>query len=169
MHDRHPRLAILPGSFDPLTLGHVDLVCRATALFDQVVVAILINDQKVPLMPQDERVALAAEVFRDMPAVEVETFDGLLTEYAARRGSAAVVRGLRTGADLEYELPMALMNRRLRAAHETVFLAPAPELAYISSRLVKEIWRLGGDVSGLVPGPVAERLRARRGQPAGAR
>lgn len=167
MRETHGRLAIVPGSFDPLTLGHVDLVRRAAVLFERVVVAILINDQKVPLMAQEERVALAAEVFRDTPAVEVETFDGLLTEYAERRGAAAVVRGLRSGADFEYELPMALMNRRLRPKHETVFLAPAPELAYISSRLVKEIWRLGGDVSGLVPGPVAERLRAR--QPAGAR
>lgn len=163
------RLAICPGSFDPLTLGHEDLVRRAARLFDHVVVAILVNEEKTPLFPQQERVSLARAVFGDLPGVEVDTFDGLLVDYVARRGAAAVVRGVRSGADFEYELPMALVNKRLQAAHETVFLAPAADLAYVSSRLVKEVWRLGGDVSGLVPGPVAERLRARRAGLAAAR
>lgn len=168
-HTPGPRVAICPGSFDPLTIGHVDLVRRARGLFDRVIVAILVNEEKRPLLPQEERVSLARAVFADLPGVEVETFDGLLADYAARRDASAVVRGLRSAADFDYELPMALMNRRLQPSHDTVFLAPAPDLAYVSSRLVKEIWRLGGDVSGLVPAPVAERLRARRPGAAAAR
>jgi pantetheine-phosphate adenylyltransferase len=156
------RLAICPGSFDPLTLGHVDLVRRAALLFDRVVVAILVNDQKTPLLPQAERVELAREVFAEMPDVEVDPFDGLLVDFAARRGAVAIVRGLRSAADVEYELPMTLMNRHLRPSLETVFLPTAVELGHISSRLVKEVWRLGGDIRGLVPPAVEARLRDRR-------
>jgi pantetheine-phosphate adenylyltransferase len=163
------RIAVCPGTFDPVTLGHVDLVGRAARLFDRVVVAILVNDDKTPLFTRDERVALTRATFAGIRNVDVDVFDGLLVDYVARCRAVAVVRGLRSGSDFEYELPMALMNRRLRASHEPVFLAPAPELSCVSSRLVKEVWRLGGDVSGLVPLPVAERLRERRARPAAAR
>jgi pantetheine-phosphate adenylyltransferase len=156
------RLAICPGSFDPLTLGHVDLVRRATILFDRVVVAILVNEQKTPFLSQAERVELARAVFDGVAGIEVDTFDGLLVDYAARRGASAIVRGLRSAADVDYELPMTLMNRHLRPSVETVFLPTAVELGHISSRLVKEVWRLGGDVRGLVPPLVEARLRERR-------
>lgn len=156
------RVAICPGSFDPLTVGHVDLVRRASLLFDRVVVAILVNDQKTPLLPQGERVELARAVFAELTRVEVDTFDGLLVEYAARRGAVAIVRGLRNATDVEYELPMTLMNRHLQPSLETVFLPTAVELGHVSSRLVKEVWRLGGDVRGLVPPLVEARLRDRR-------
>ena len=158
------RLAICPGSFDPLTLGHVDLVRRAALLFDRVVVAILVNAEKTPLLPQAERVELARAVFGAVAGVEVDTFDGLVVDYATRRGAVAIVRGLRSAADVEYELPMTLMNRHLRPSLETVFLPTAMELGHISSRLVKEVWRLGGDISGLVPSAVEARLRDRRVQ-----
>jgi pantetheine-phosphate adenylyltransferase len=158
------RLAICPGSFDPVTLGHIDLVRRATLLFDRVVVAILANEQKTPLLAQAERLELARAVFAEVPGVEVDTFDGLLVEYGARRGAAAIVRGLRSAADVDYELPMTLMNRHLQPSLETVFLPTAVELGHISSRLVKEVWRLGGDIRGLVPPVVEARLRDRRFQ-----
>ncbi len=161
------RTAICPGSFDPLTLGHVDLVRRAAALFDRVIVAVLVNEQKQPLLSRDERVALARDVFADVAGVEVESFDGLLVEYAARRGAVAVVRGLRGSADLDYEMPMALMNRHLEPGVETVFLPTATALGHVSSRLVREVWRLGGGLEGLVPSVVETRLRAlRAGAPA---
>jgi len=156
------RVAICPGSFDPLTVGHVDLVRRASQLFDRVVVSILVNDQKTPLLPQAERVELARAVFAELTRVEVETFDGLLVEYASRRGAVAIVRGLRNATDVEYELPMTLMNRHLRPSLETVLLPIAIELGHVSSRLVKEVWRLGGDLRGLVPPLVEARLRDRR-------
>jgi pantetheine-phosphate adenylyltransferase len=158
------RLAICPGSFDPLTLGHVDLVRRGALLFDRVVVAILVNAEKTPLLPQAERVELARAVFGAVAGVEVDTFDGLVVDYATRREAVAIVRGLRSAADVEYELPMTLMNRHLRPSLETVFLPTAMELGHISSRLVKEVWRLGGDISGLVPSAVEARLRDRRVQ-----
>ena len=154
------RIAVCPGSFDPLTNGHVDLIARAVRLFDRVVVAILVNEQKTPLLTTADRVALAREVFAAEPRVQVETFDGLLVDCAARVGATAIVRGLRSGADFDYEWPMTVMNRRLRPGLETVFLLPAPEVSAISSRLVKEIWRFDGDISGLVPPAVQARLRA---------
>ena len=157
---RQHGLAICPGSFDPVTNGHVDLVARAGRVFERVVVAILVNDQKTPLLPPAVRVELARAVFAGSPGVEVETFDGLLVDYARRRGATAIVRGLRSGADFDYEWPMTVMNRRLAPDLETVFLVPSPEVGAISSRLVKEIWRLGGDIGGLVPPPVADHLRA---------
>jgi pantetheine-phosphate adenylyltransferase len=154
------RIAVCPGSFDPLTNGHVDLVTRAARLFDRVVVAILVNEQKTPLLPAAERLVLAREVFAGESRVQVDTFDGLLVDYAVRVGAAAIVRGLRSAGDFEYEWPMAVTNRHLQPSVETVFLVPAPEVSAISSRLVKEIWRLGGDISGLVPRPVETRMRA---------
>lgn len=156
------RTAICPGSFDPLTVGHVDLVTRAAALFDRVIVAVLVNDQKQPLLSRDERVALARDAFAALPGVEVESFDGLLVDYAARRGAVALVRGLRGPADLDYEMPMALMNRHLEPTLETVFLPTAAALGHVSSRLVREVWRLGGGLEGLVPPKVEARLRAIR-------
>lgn len=156
------RVAVCPGSFDPLTVGHVDLVRRAARLFDTVVVAILGNAEKRPLLSRDERMRLAREAFADLAGVEVDTFDGLLVDYADRRGASAVVRGLRSAADVDYEWPMTLMNRHLRPSLETVFLPTSASVAHVSSRLVKEVWRLGGDVHGLVPPSVEATLRALR-------
>jgi pantetheine-phosphate adenylyltransferase len=160
MNQRVERIAVCPGSFDPITNGHVDLITRAARLFDRVVVAILVNEQKTPLLPTTERLALAREVFAGESRVQVETFDGLLVDYAMGVGAEAIVRGLRTAADFEHEWPMAVTNRHLQPNVETVFLVPAPQVSAISSRLVKEIWRLGGDISGLVPRPVLARMRA---------
>ncbi len=163
------RLAICPGSFDPLTVGHVDLVERAAALFDRVVVAILVNSDKSPLFTQAERVAIVREVFAPVKNVDVEAFDGLLVDYADRRGAVAIVRGLRSATDTDYELSMSLMNRHLKPSVDTVFLPTAASVAHVSSRLVKEVWRLGGDVGGLVPPVVEARLRAMRAMDAPAR
>jgi pantetheine-phosphate adenylyltransferase len=163
------RLAICPGSFDPLTVGHVDLVERAAALFDRVVVAILVNSDKSPLFTQAERVAIVREVFASVNNVDVEAFDGLLVDYADRRGAVAIVRGLRSATDTDYELSMSLMNRHLKPSVDTVFLPTAASVAHVSSRLVKEVWRLGGEVRGLVPPAVEARLRAMRAMDAPAR
>lgn len=154
-----PTLAVYPGSFDPLTNGHVDIITRGARLFDRIVVAILINSEKSPLFTMDERVELAREVFKDIPNVEVDTFDGLLVDYVNRRGAQVIVRGLRAISDFEFEFQMALMNRRLNGRIETIFLMPAEQYTYTSSRLIKEVCRLGGDVHGLVPATVEERLR----------
>jgi pantetheine-phosphate adenylyltransferase len=159
------RVAVYPGSFDPLTNGHVDIITRGARLFDRIVVAVLVNEQKTPLFSVDERVAMLREVFRDLPAVEVDTFDGLLVAYAERRGAHAIVRGLRAVSDFEYEFQMALMNRRLAGGLETVFMMPAAEYTYISSRLVKEVFMLGGAIEGLVPSVVEARLREKRDDP----
>jgi pantetheine-phosphate adenylyltransferase len=156
-----PRVAIYPGSFDPLTNGHVDIITRGARLFDRIVVAVLVNEQKTPFFPATERVEMIREVFASEPRVEVDTFDGLLVDYAERRGASAIVRGLRAVSDFEYEFQMALMNRRLRAV-ETVFMMPAEQYSYTSSRLVKEVCMLGGDIGGLVPSIVEARLIERR-------
>jgi pantetheine-phosphate adenylyltransferase len=153
------RLAVYPGSFDPLTNGHVDIISRGARLFDRIVVAILVNAEKAPLFSMAERLEIAREVFRDLPNVEVDTFDGLLVDYVARRGAHVIVRGLRAVSDFEFEFQMALMNRRLNAAIETVFMMPAEQYSYISSRLIKEVFALGGRVHGLVPDTVETRLR----------
>jgi pantetheine-phosphate adenylyltransferase len=156
------RLAIYPGSFDPLTNGHVDIIQRGARLFDQIVVAILINSGKEPLFSVDERVAILREVFAGAPNVEVETFQGLLVDYARTRKASAIVRGLRAVADFEYELQMALMNRHLSDEIETVFMMPSEQYTYVSSRLIKEIAALGGPLTGLVPPVVEARLARRR-------
>jgi pantetheine-phosphate adenylyltransferase len=161
------RLAIYPGSFDPLTNGHVDIISRGARLFDRVVVAILLNSGKQPLFSVDDRVAIVREVFKDTPNVEVDTFQGLLVEYARKRQASAIVRGLRAVADFEYELQMALMNRHLSADLETVFMMPAEQYTYVSSRLIKEIAALGGSLTGLVPPIVEARLVRRRQLPVG--
>jgi pantetheine-phosphate adenylyltransferase len=154
-----PTLAVYPGSFDPLTNGHVDIITRGARLFDRIVVAILVNAEKAPLFTMDERVEIATRVFAPLPNVEVDTFEGLLVDYVDRRGAQAIVRGLRAVSDFEYEFQMALMNRRLNGKIETVFMMPAEQYSYISSRLIKEVFGLGGQVHGLVPDMVEERLR----------
>jgi pantetheine-phosphate adenylyltransferase len=155
------RLAIFPGSFDPLTNGHVDIVLRSIHLFERVVVAVLVNPDKRPLFSPDERVAIIREVFREYANVEVDTFDGLLVDYARRRRASAIVRGMRAVSDFEHEFQMALMNRHLEPSLETVFMMPAEQYTYLSSRLIKEVFGLGGDVTGLVP-PVVERWMRRK-------
>jgi pantetheine-phosphate adenylyltransferase len=155
-------VAVFPGSFDPLTSGHVDIINRGRYIFDKVIVAVLINRDKIPLFSIDERVDIVREVFRHQEDVEVDTFDGLLVDYAARKGAHALIRGLRAVSDFEYEFQMALMNRRLNQTLETVFLMPAEQYTYTSSRLIKEVFMLGGEVSGLVPPVVEERLQQKR-------
>jgi pantetheine-phosphate adenylyltransferase len=154
-----PHVAVFPGSFDPLTNGHVDIIERGCYIFDRVIVAVLINQAKTPLFSVDERVGMIREVFKDRPNVEVDTFDGLLVDYGRRKGAHAIIRGLRAVSDFEYEFQMALMNRRLNHDLETVFLMPAEQYTYTSSRLIKEVFMLGGQVSGLVPDVVEQRLR----------
>ena len=168
MDQRHAsRLAVYPGSFDPLTNGHVDIIQRGARLFDRIVIALLVNRDKSPLFAVEERLEITREVFRAQPAVEVDTFDGLLVDYARRRRASVIVRGLRAISDFEYELQMALMNRRLTGDIETVFMMPAEPYTYVSSRLVKEVFALGGSVAGLVPAAVEARLAAKyRTQPA---
>jgi pantetheine-phosphate adenylyltransferase len=155
-------IAIYPGSFDPLTNGHVDIIQRGARLFDRIIVAMLINLDKSPLFTLPERVEVAREVFHGSTNVEVDTFDGLLVEYARRRNATVIVRGLRAISDFEFEMQMALMNRRLNPDVETAFMMPAEQYTYVSSRLVKQIVALGGSVAGLVPPTVERRLRDKK-------
>ena len=152
-------LAVYPGSFDPLTNGHVDIIERGARLFDRIIVAIAVNAEKAPMFSMAERVDIAKAVFRNHPNVEVDTFEGLLVNYVERRKANVIVRGLRAVSDFEYEFQMALMNRELAASIETVFMMPAVQYSYISSRLIKEVFALGGKVHGLVPELVEKRLR----------
>ncbi|HLW99591.1 MAG TPA: pantetheine-phosphate adenylyltransferase [Candidatus Acidoferrales bacterium] len=154
-------LAIYPGSFDPVTNGHLDLIERGTKIFDRLVVAVLRNLDKEPLFPTQERVDMLREVTRQWANVEVDVFDGLLVDYARKRNAQVILRGIRAFSDYEYELQMALMNRRLESNIETVFMMPAEKYSYLSSRLVREIAHLGGDIKGLVPPVVEQRLRAK--------
>ena len=154
-----PTLAVYPGSFDPLTNGHVDIISRGARLFDRIIVAILVNSEKAPLFTAAERVDIARVVFNDQPNVEVDTFDGLLVDYVIRRQAQVIVRGLRAVSDFEFEFQMALMNQRLQPRIDTVFMMPAEQYTYISSRLIKEVFALGGRVNGLVPDMVEARLR----------
>src|SRR3989442_5324875 len=155
-------LAVYPGSFDPLTNGHVDIISRGARLFDRIIVAILVNAEKAPLFSMAERVDIARAVFKDQPSVEVDTFEGLLVDYVGRRGAQVIVRGLRAGSDFEFEFQMTLMNQRLNRQIETVFMMPDEKYTYISSGLIKEVFALGGQVRGLVPEVVEERLRDKR-------
>ena len=154
-------LAVYPGTFDPITNGHLDIIRRGSRLFDRVIVAILGNPEKSPLFTLEERVDLIQKVVAGLPNVSVETFRGLLVDWARGRGANVIVRGLRAISDFEYEFQMALMNRRLDPEVETVFMMPAEAYSYVSSRLVKEVASLGGDVSGLVPPEVAAAIGAR--------
>jgi pantetheine-phosphate adenylyltransferase len=155
-------VAVYPGSFDPLTNGHVDIILRGARLFDRIIVAILRNAEKHPLFSPEERVAMAREVFRENARVDVDAFDGLLVDYAGERGASVIVRGLRAVSDFEFELQMALMNRRLGPDIETVFMMPAEQYTYVSSRLIKEVFALGGPIAGLVPEVVEAHLREKR-------
>jgi pantetheine-phosphate adenylyltransferase len=159
-------LAVFPGSFDPITNGHLDIVGRTLHVFEQVRLAVLVNVEKRPLFSVEERVALIREAFRGNRRVQVDTFSGLLVDYARKVGASVIVRGIRAISDFEFEFQMALMNRRLDPAIETVFMTPAESYSYLSSRLVKEVFQLGGNVSGLVPASVERHLRAKYGDKA---
>ena len=153
------RRAIYPGSFDPVTNGHLDVIERAAKLFDEVIVAVAVNEQKRSLFTADERAELLAGAVAGWKNVRVSRFDGLLVEFASQQGANAVVRGLRAVSDFEFEFQMALMNRKLDEQIETIFLMPAEKYTYLSSRIVKEISRLGGNVDAFVPASVAAALR----------
>ena len=156
--------ALFPGTFDPPTNGHVDLIQRGSKLFEHLTVAVLNNPGKNPLFSVVERVEMLKEVTATLGNVSVATFDGLTVEFARRQGAAAILRGIRAISDYEYEFQMALMNRRLAPEIETVFLQPAGRYSFISSRMLKEVFSFGGDVTGLVPPNVLKRLRGRIGQ-----
>ena len=155
------RTVIYPGSFDPLTNGHLDVIQRATKLFDRVVVAVAQNESKNPLFSLSERLELVGKCVGGMKNVETDAFDGLLVNYAEKLGAVAIVRGLRAVSDFEFEFQLALMNRKLNERIETIFMMPKDTYTFLSSRIVKEIARLGGDVSGFVPPVVKEALMGR--------
>ena len=156
-------IAIYPGTFDPPTNGHLDLIHRGADLFDELVVAILRNSEKTPLFTVEERQEMLAECTAQWGNVRVESFEGLLVDYARSLGAQVVLRGIRAVSDYEYELQMAMMNRRLDSSLETVFMMPAEAYSYLSSRLVREIASFGGSLTNMVPASVESRLRARLG------
>jgi pantetheine-phosphate adenylyltransferase len=156
--------ALYPGTFDPPTNGHVDLIQRGARLFDHLTVAILNNPEKDPLFTVEERVEMLKEVTGSLANVSIATFEGLTVEFARHQGASAILRGIRAISDYEYEFQMALMNRRLAPEIETVFLQPAGRYSFVSSRMVKEVFSLGGDVTGLLPPNVLKRLRGRIGK-----
>jgi pantetheine-phosphate adenylyltransferase len=154
------RRAIYPGTFDPLTNGHVDIIARACRLFDEVIVAILVNPGKQPLFSVEERVEILNDLLKPrFPQVAIETFEGLLVDYARQKQAHAIIRGVRSTKDYEYELPMVLMNRYLNPEVETVLLVASEENTYISSSLIKEVFGLGGSIEGLVPELVIQRMK----------
>jgi len=161
------RIAIYPGSFDPLTNGHLDVVQRAAKLFDRVIVAVAKNESKYPLFTLDERQALVKKAVAHLPHVTTDAFDGLLVEYVASKKASAIVRGLRAISDFEFEFQLALMNRKLDENIETIFMMPKDTYTFLSSRIVKEIARLGGDVSAFVPAHVQAALRKKLKLPGG--
>jgi pantetheine-phosphate adenylyltransferase len=155
-------VAIYPGSFDPMTNGHLDIIQRGAKLFDEVIVAVLVNSEKEPLFTADERVEMMGAILKENGlGVRVDTFDGLLVTYAEKQKAQVIVRGIRAVSDYEYELQMALMNRRLEPRIETVFMMPSEAYSYLSSRLVREVFKLGGSVAGLVPPLVETMLRSK--------
>jgi pantetheine-phosphate adenylyltransferase len=155
------RIAICPGSFDPLTNGHLDVIQRATKLFDRVIVAVAHNEAKQPLFSLQERMQLTRESVQHLPTVEVDSFDRLLVDFVEQRGAQAIVRGLRAVSDFEFEFQLALMNRNMNERVETIFMMPKDTYTYLSSRMIKEICRLGGDVSAFVPGHIKTALEAK--------
>jgi pantetheine-phosphate adenylyltransferase len=157
------RIALYPGTFDPITYGHIDVVRRATELFSRVVVLVARNSTKHPMFTEDERVAMIREVFRRHPRVHVDAFNGLLVDYARKRKASVIVRGLRAVSDFEFEFQMALTNRKLAPTIDTVFLVPHERYTYLNSTIVREVARLGGDVSDFVPPGVLRRLLAKVG------
>jgi pantetheine-phosphate adenylyltransferase len=150
--------ALCPGTFDPVTNGHLDIITRAAGIFDPLVVAVLENHGKTPVFPVEERLSMLKEALHELPNVEVATFSGLLVDFAEARGISVVVKGIRAASDFDFELQMAQMNRHIGGL-DTVFVPTNPTWSYISSSLIKEVVRFGGDVSGLVPPGVADRLR----------
>jgi pantetheine-phosphate adenylyltransferase len=155
------RTVIYPGSFDPLTNGHLDVIQRATKLFDRVIVAVAKNESKSPLFTLEERLELVARSVEHLPSVDADSFDGLLVEYAESQSAQAIIRGLRAVSDFEFEFQLALMNRKLNERVETIFMMPKDTYTFLSSRIVKEIARLGGDVSAFVPAHVQQALLAK--------
>jgi pantetheine-phosphate adenylyltransferase len=165
-HAAGMRKAIYPGSFDPVTNGHLDVIERAARLFDEIIVAVAYNDAKDGLFSVPERVALLRPIVADLPNVQVTRFDGLLVDFARAHQATAIVRGLRAISDFEFEFQMALMNRKLEDRVETIFLMPKEEFTYVSSRIVREIARLGGNVEAFVPHSIAGALQAKFSQQA---
>ena len=159
------RVAIYPGTFDPITNGHLDVIRRCLTLFDKVVVAVAQREEKNPIFSIEERMKILNEVLTGLKGVEVGHFDGLLVDYAKKKGAKAIIRGLRAVSDFEYEFQMALMNRRLDTTIETVFLTPSEEHSFLSSSLVREVASLGGDVGEMVPKGVEKRLREKFRKP----
>lgn len=157
------RVVVYPGSFDPLTNGHLDLIERAVKLFDRVIVAIAENESKHPLFTLEERCNLVKGSITHLPKVEVDTFTGLLVDYVEKRGGRAILRGLRAVSDFEFEFQLALMNRKLNDGVETLFMMPKDTYTFLSSRVIKEIARLGGDINSFVPQPVGMALRTKFG------
>ena len=160
------RRAIYPGSFDPVTNGHLDIIQRGCKLFDEIIVAVLVNPEKKAFFTIEERSEILSAVLRDIDhgdcVVSVESFEGLMVQYAVEQKANAIVRGIRAISDYEYELQMALMNRRLQPGLETVFMMPAEEYSYVSSRLVKEVFHLGARIDGLVPALVEQKMRQKK-------
>ncbi len=161
------RIAVYPGSFDPIHNGHLDIIERCVPHYDRVVVAVLRNEQKRPLFTVEQRVEMIRNLLEPHPSCRVESFSGLLVDFMEHLGARVVVRGLRAVSDFENEFQMALMNRRLNPRVETVFLVPREDYGYLSSRLIKEVFHLGGDLDGLAPPLVLERLQAKLGDPRG--
>ncbi len=153
------KIAVYPGTFDPVTNGHVDLIERGLRIFETVIIAVLVNPKKEPLFTIEERLEMINNSTAGIKNIIVEAFDGLLVEYSKKRGASAIIRGLRAVSDFEYEMQMALMNRRLDTGIETVFMMPSEEYSYLTSSIVKEVASFGGSVAGLVPAVVEERLR----------
>jgi pantetheine-phosphate adenylyltransferase len=163
------RRAIYPGSFDPVTNGHLDIIERGCKLFDEIIIGILVNPEKQPFFTIEERHEMLAEVLKDISqgkcAVRVDSFRGLLVNYVVAQRAHAIVRGIRAISDYEYEMQMALMNRRLEPTIETVFMMPAETYSYVSSRLVKEVFQLGGEIRGLVPPLIEKRMKEKMNKP----
>lgn len=153
------KIAIYPGTFDPITNGHIDLIRRSLKIFDEIIIAVALSQKKEPLFTVDERIELINESIKDLNGARVETFDNLLVDYTKSRNGIAIIRGLRAVSDFEYELQMALMNRRLDADIETVFMMPSEEYTFLSSTIIKEVASFGGDVKGLVPEAVEKALK----------